>query len=100
MANYGVYELEGKTGFRMAGPCAQTDPEAFFPEKANQTRLVKKVCSGCEVRAQCLDYALDNDEQFGIWGGLTELERRGIKKRSLNETAGEAAVADSVEIGE
>ena len=63
--------------------CAQTDPEAFFPEKGGSTREAKKVCVGCEVRAECLEYALANDERFGIWGGLSERERRKLKKRAV-----------------
>jgi WhiB family redox-sensing transcriptional regulator len=59
--------------------CAQTDPEAFFPEKGGSTREAKRVCRSCEVRAECLEYALENDERFGIWGGLSERERRRIK---------------------
>ena len=61
--------------------CAQTDPEAFFPEKGGSTREAKKVCVSCEVRAECLEYALENDERFGIWGGLPERERRKLKRR-------------------
>ncbi len=60
--------------------CAQTDPEAFFPEKGGSTRDAKKICTGCEVRAECLTYALANDERFGIWGGLSERERRRLKR--------------------
>ena len=60
--------------------CAQTDPEAFFPEKGGSTREAKKVCRTCEVRAECLEYALEHDERFGIWGGLSERERRRIKR--------------------
>ena len=61
--------------------CAQTDPEAFFPEKGGSTRDAKKICASCEVRTQCLEYALANDERFGIWGGLSERERRKLRKR-------------------
>lgn len=61
--------------------CAQTDPEAFFPDKGGSTREAKKVCLNCMVKAQCLDYALDNDERFGIWGGTSERERRVLKKK-------------------
>ncbi len=61
--------------------CAETDPEAFFPEKGGSTREAKRVCVSCEVRAECLDFALGNDERFGIWGGLSERERRRLKKR-------------------
>jgi WhiB family redox-sensing transcriptional regulator len=62
--------------------CAQTDPEAFFPEKGGSTRDAKKICTSCEVRNQCLEYALKNDERFGIWGGLSERERRKLRKRA------------------
>ncbi|OBA90554.1 transcription factor WhiB, partial [Mycobacteriaceae bacterium 1482268.1] len=60
--------------------CAQTDPEAFFPEKGGSTREAKRICQGCEVRDACLDYALAHDERFGIWGGLSERERRRLKR--------------------
>lgn len=60
--------------------CAQTDPEAFFPEKGGSTRDAKRICTSCEVRAQCLQYALENDERFGIWGGLSERERRRLRR--------------------
>jgi WhiB family redox-sensing transcriptional regulator len=62
--------------------CAQTDPEAFFPEKGGSTREAKRVCGRCEVRADCLEYALGHDERFGIWGGLSERERRRLKRRA------------------
>ena len=62
--------------------CAQTDPEAFFPEKGGSTREAKKICGSCEVRNRCLEYALENDERFGIWGGLSERERRKLRKRA------------------
>lgn len=60
--------------------CAQTDPEAFFPEKGGSTREAKRICLGCEVKDKCLEYALANDERFGIWGGLSERERRRLKR--------------------
>lgn len=62
--------------------CAQTDPEAFFPEKGGSTREAKRICAGCEVRSECLEYALEHDERFGIWGGLSERERRKLKRRA------------------
>jgi WhiB family transcriptional regulator, redox-sensing transcriptional regulator len=63
--------------------CAQTDPEAFFPEKGGSTREAKRICQGCDVRSECLEYALAHDERFGIWGGLSERERRKLKKRAV-----------------
>lgn len=62
--------------------CAQTDPESFFPEKGGSTRDAKRICESCEVAAQCLEYALANDERFGIWGGLSERERRRLRRRA------------------
>jgi len=56
--------------------CAQTDPEMFFPEKGGSTRDAKAVCAVCDVRTRCLEYALANDERYGIWGGLSERQRR------------------------
>ena len=44
-------------------------------------RDAKRICQGCEVRAECLEYALANDERFGLWGGLSERERRKLKRR-------------------
>ena len=82
-----LYLLEGdgseEGGWQERGLCAQTDPEAFFPEKGGSTREAKKVCLTCDVRQQCLEYALAHDERFGIWGGLSERERRKLKKRAV-----------------
>ena len=77
----GVEDDEGPLSWQERALCAQTDPEAFFPEKGGSTREAKKVCTQCEVRAECLEYALANDERFGIWGGLSERERRKLKRR-------------------
>lgn len=74
---------EGELGWQTDALCAQTDPEAFFPEKGGSTRDAKKVCGACNVKAQCLEYALANDERFGIWGGLSERERRRLRKRAV-----------------
>lgn len=60
--------------------CAQTDPEIFFPEKGGSTAEAEKVCARCPVAAECLDYALDNDERFGVWGGATLPRRRRLAK--------------------
>jgi WhiB family redox-sensing transcriptional regulator len=65
--------------WRLDALCAETDPEAFFPEKGGSTREAKRVCTGCEVRAECLEFALASDERFGIWGGLSERERRRLR---------------------
>ena len=68
--------------------CAQTDPEAFFPEKGESTEQAKKVCAVCKVQENCLAYALSNDEKFGVWGGLSESELRQITNPNyLEDTA-------------
>lgn len=56
--------------------CAQIDPDLWFPEKGGSTRDAKRQCLSCEVRQECLDYALEHQERFGIWGGKSERERR------------------------
>jgi WhiB family transcriptional regulator, redox-sensing transcriptional regulator len=60
--------------------CAEVDPEIFFPERGGSSKKAREVCDQCEVRSQCLEYALNNKEQFGIWGGTSERERRRLRK--------------------
>jgi hypothetical protein len=74
--------------------CAQTDPDAFFPEKGGSTREAKRICLDCEVKDECLNYALAHDERFGIWGGLSERERRKFKKQLATVDEEDQAVAD------
>ncbi|WP_327436117.1 WhiB family transcriptional regulator [Streptomyces sp. NBC_01201] len=66
--------------WQVSALCAETGPDAFFPEQGVTARDARSVCMGCNVRTECLNYALDNNEQFGIWGGLTERERRHIRR--------------------
>lgn len=73
----------GEQDWRDFAVCAQVDPDAWFPEKGGATREAKRICLGCPVRArhlggtgECLDYALAHQERFGIWGGVSERERR------------------------
>lgn len=70
----------GAAGWTDRGLCAEVDPEIFFPAKGGSVRQAKHVCRRCEIRAECLEYALDNDERFGIWGGLSERERHRVKR--------------------
>ena len=78
----GIADEPGVLAWQTDALCAQTDPEAFFPEKGGSTRDAKRICEGCTVRQQCLEYALEHDERFGIWGGLSERERRKLRKRA------------------
>ncbi|MGW2013328.1 WhiB family transcriptional regulator [Streptomyces sp. NPDC001927] len=59
--------------------CAQAGPEFFFPAPGSSTREAKQLCGACEGREACLQYALENDERFGVWGGLSEKERGRLK---------------------
>ncbi|WP_447004256.1 WhiB family transcriptional regulator [Saccharothrix isguenensis] len=79
----GLFDAADEQDWQERALCAQTDPEAFFPEKGGSTREAKRICLGCEVRSECLEYALQHDERFGIWGGLSERERRKLKKRAV-----------------
>ncbi len=60
--------------------CLEADADWFFPEKGGSTRQAKRICATCAVQVECLAYALANDERFGIWGGMSERERRRLKR--------------------
>ena len=81
-----LFLLDGnaeEAGWQDRALCAQTDPEAFFPEKGGSTREAKKVCVTCEGRVGGLEAGLMNDVRCGRWGGLSERERRKLKKRAV-----------------
>ncbi len=71
---------KGSARIQENGVCAETDPEAFFPEKGESTKEAKKVCRSCDIREDCLEIALDTKQRFGVWGGFSEPERRKIAK--------------------
>ncbi|MFZ4519640.1 MAG: WhiB family transcriptional regulator [Microthrixaceae bacterium] len=74
--------------------CLGVDPDLFFPERGASTKEAKQVCQGCVVREECLEYALANGEKFGIWGGLSERERRRIRRqRALARAAQQSRTA-------
>ncbi|RBP98106.1 WhiB family transcriptional regulator [Bifidobacterium aemilianum] len=77
---WGLFKPDSSLAWQQRALCAQTDPESFFPEKGGSTRDAKQVCAECEVREECLIWAVDHDERFGIWGGMSERERRRYKK--------------------
>ena len=62
------------------GACRGVDDDLFFPERGDSTEEAKAVCAGCFLTEQCLEYALENGEKFGIWGGMSERERRRIRR--------------------
>ncbi len=71
---------EGDKRWQENANCLGVDPDLFFPERGASTKEAKSVCGSCEVRPECLEYALANGEKFGIWGGLSERERRRLRR--------------------
>lgn len=70
--------------------CAEADPELFFPGNghADHAEDAKQVCRACPVKAECLDYALATGQEYGVWGGTSEQERRRMKRQpALGEAA-------------
>jgi WhiB family redox-sensing transcriptional regulator len=67
--------------------CRQTDPDGHFPESGDSSTPAKRTCMACEVRRQCLDYALDTRQQWGIWGGLGQHELRRLTRARNNQAA-------------
>lgn len=64
-----------------AAVCAQIGSDYWYPEKGCGSNKAKEVCAACPVRSECLEYALDNGERFGVWGGKSERERRRLGNR-------------------
>lgn len=77
-------------GFGDLANCHDRDPDLFFPDRGAATAPAKAICHNCQVREECLEFALTNGERFGIWGGTSERERRRIRRRRLLE-AGQAS---------
>lgn len=78
----------GALGWMSRGRCAEVDPEIFFPEKGSAgIRDAKAVCRRCPVQQRCLEYAVDNQIQHGVWGGLTLVERRRLRQSPGQEAA-------------
>jgi WhiB family redox-sensing transcriptional regulator len=66
--------------WRISASCRDTDPDGLFVRGTEQNRA-KLMCMGCPVRTECLAEALDNRIDFGVWGGMTERERRALLRR-------------------
>lgn len=72
----------GDEEWKTRGRCAETDPEVFFPESGNRSLAdAQRICKKCEVRERCLEWALDTDERYGVWGGVDERERYRMRKK-------------------
>ena len=80
------------------GACRGIDVGLFFPVVEHEAHEAKAVCSMCPVRGSCLEYALENSERFGIWGGFTTLERKELlaERRAMQLLVMEAPERDPV----
>jgi len=77
-----------RTDWRARSACLEADPELFFPvgssgPAVHQVDEAKQVCNRCPVRSACLEWALDARQEHGVWGGLTEDERRSLRRRTM-----------------
>ena len=70
----------GELSWQDYANCRGADADLFFPERGASTRKAKAICGACEVKGECLDYAIEMGEKFGIWGGLSERERRRVRR--------------------
>ena len=77
------HETAEQPGWQDYANCLGVDPDLFFPERGASTREAKEVCRGCVVRDDCLEFALVNGEKFGIWGGMSERERRRLRRQRV-----------------
>jgi WhiB family transcriptional regulator, redox-sensing transcriptional regulator len=68
--------------WRAYGHCAEIDPEVWFAVGAREHKFAKKICQSCPVRQQCLEYAMEAPVDYGVWGGLTERERRRFRRQA------------------
>lgn len=75
--------------WRSEANCRDSDPDIFFPESKDRRYAEEalKVCHGCEVKEDCLDHAIENDEKYGIWGGMTPVERDAHLRTRQNRQA-------------
>lgn len=75
-----INDPAAEANWRLSAVCAQTDPELFFPEKGGSAKPAKSICAQCTVRIHCLDWAQETQQSDGIWGGLSTLERRRLRR--------------------
>ena len=88
----------GRSGWRDQAACRNTDPELFFPignagPAVLQLDRAKQVCAGCTVRTPCLEWALANGQEAGVWGGTTEDERSALRR--MRQASARPDAADS-----
>nr|WP_308016707.1 MULTISPECIES: WhiB family transcriptional regulator [Streptomyces violaceusniger group] len=82
--------------FRTSGACRKEEPDLFFPigntgPALLQIEEAKAVCRRCPVMETCLQWALDTNQHYGVWGGMSEDERRALKRRAARKRAHNAS---------
>lgn len=70
------------TDWEDAALCQQVAPDLWFPAEGDNPRDAKRICARCPVTDECLRWALDHDERFGVWGGLSARERRALTRHT------------------
>ncbi|WP_124039790.1 WhiB family transcriptional regulator [Neoactinobaculum massilliense] len=83
--------------WRRRASCLNEDPELFFPvgstgQAAHQIEHAKSICAACPVMSNCLAYALETGQEAGIWGGMSEEERRSTRRRNARRRRANAAL--------
>ena len=81
--------------WRAAGACLSADPDLFFPISSagpaeRQIARAKKICAGCGVCRECLEFALSHEQVYGIWGGTTPEDRQRERRRKRRAVAAAA----------
>lgn len=78
--------------WRVRGQCATRDPDLWFSTAGKNLREAKRLCSLCAVRKQCLAFAIESAVTHGVWGGMSEIERRSIPRAKRAECIASASV--------
>lgn len=85
MADFDLITFMDKAEWMADANCLGLDPDIFFPARGEVAAQVKTICRECDVQSECLAYALNNGEKHGIWGGMSERDRRKIRRtRAVN----------------
>jgi WhiB family redox-sensing transcriptional regulator len=77
--------VSAPAGWRYRAACRGADLEFFFPGRGESAKPARQICARCPVRQPCLDYALSHGIVHGIWGGLTERDRRALRSRHVSD---------------
>ncbi|GMM94632.1 WhiB family transcriptional regulator [Microbacterium sp. MTN4-26] len=80
MRAWGATETEDELDWQTDALCTQVDPEIFFPNQGEPSTDARRICASCDVAAECLEYALRERIDHGVWGGRTPRERNALKR--------------------